>query len=112
MSNTQLISHSKLRVKKLDLVSKFGDWEHLLLYCVTGAVFILLLWALAKIVRWAKRMPAGAYIILAVFPLISLFPIPPAEIKKLQRIKQEQVKRKQEAGDPPTDENGLPPSAG
>jgi hypothetical protein len=54
-------------------------------------------------------MPAGAYFILALFPLVSLFPIPPSEIKKLQLIKQEQVKRKQESGDPPSDDEPTPP---
>ncbi|MDX1526940.1 MAG: hypothetical protein R3273_11955 [Pseudidiomarina maritima] len=93
----------------MDFGSKFGGWEHLLLYSVVGAVFILLLWGLAKLVRWAKGMPVGGYVILALFPLISLFPIPPAEIKKLQRIKQEQVKRKQESGDPPSDDEPTPP---
>ena len=93
----------------MDFGIQSGGWEHLLLYCVAGVVFVLLLWGLAKLVRWAKRMPAGAYLILALFPLISLFPIPPAEIKKLQRIKQEQVKRKQESGDPPSDDKQTPP---
>ena len=93
----------------MDFGSKFGGWEHLLLYSVAGAVFILLLWGLAKLVRWAKGMPVGGYVILALFPLISLFPIPPAEIKKLQRIKQEQVKRKQESGDPPSDDEPTQP---
>ena len=92
----------------MDFASKFSGWELLVLYAVAGAVFVLLLRGLAKLVRWAKRMPAGAYFILALFPLISLFPIPPAEIKKLQRIKQEQVKRKQEAGDPPSDDEQTP----
>lgn len=93
----------------MDFGSKFGSWEHLLLYSVAGAVFVLLLWGLVKLVRWAKGMPVGGYVILALFPLISLFPIPPAEIKKLQRIKQEQVKRKQESGDPPSDDEPTPP---
>lgn len=92
------------RVKQMDIASQFSGWEPLVLYSVASVVFFLMLWGLVKVVRWAKRMPAGAYFILALFPLISLFPIPPAEIKKLQRIKQEQVKRKQESGDPPTDD--------
>lgn len=93
----------------MDFGSKFGGWEHLLLYSVAGTVFVLLLWGLAKLFCWAKRMPTGAYLILALFPLISLFPIPPTEIKKLQQIKQEQVKRKQESGDPPSDDEQTPP---
>ena len=91
----------------MDFGSKFGSWEHLLLYSV-AAVFVLLLWGLVKLVRSAKGMPVGGDVTLALFPLISLFPIPP-EIKKLQRIKQEQVKRKQESGDPPSDDELTPP---
>jgi hypothetical protein len=93
----------------MDFGSKFSGWEPLLLYSIAGAVFVLLLLGLARLIRWAKRMPAGAYLILALFPLVSLFPIPPSEIKKLQLIKQEQVKRKQESGDPPSDDKPTPP---
>ncbi len=67
--------------------------------------FVVLLWLLPKIVRWAKRRPAGAYVILAIFPLISLLPIPHSEIKKLQRIKQEQVQQKEQSGEPGTEDN-------
>ncbi|WP_281214291.1 hypothetical protein [Shewanella insulae] len=88
----------------MDLVGRLGGWEPLLCYFVAGFLFILLLWGLARLVGWAKGMPAGAYLALALFPLISLFPIPPTEIKKLQRIKQEEIKREQESGDPVGDE--------
>lgn len=74
------------------------------LYGAVVAGIVLLLCLMAKLIRWAKRRPAGAYFLLALLPLISLLPIPPAEVKKLQHIKQEQVKRKQEAGEPPPDE--------
>lgn len=67
--------------------------------------FGVLLWCLPKIVRWAKRRPTGAYVILAIFPLISLLPIPHSEIKKLQRIKQEQVQQKELSGEPETDDD-------
>lgn len=66
--------------------------------------FVVLLWLLAKVVRWAKRRPAGAYVILAIFPLISLLPIPHSEIKKLQRVKQEQVQQKEQSGEPETED--------
>jgi|GEM_PF-1506415 len=72
---------------------------------IASGGFVLLLWLLAKVVRWAKRRPAGAYVILAIFPLISLLPIPHSEIKKLQRIKQEQVQQKEESGEPETDDD-------
>lgn len=67
--------------------------------------FVVLLWLLTKIVRWAKRRPAGAYVILAIFPLISLLPIPHSEIKKLQRVKQEQVEQKEQSGEPETEDD-------
>ncbi|OBP15821.1 hypothetical protein A5320_09035 [Rheinheimera sp. SA_1] len=67
--------------------------------------FVVLLWLLAKVVRWAKRRPAGAYVILAIFPLISLLPIPHSEIKKLQRVKQEQVQQKEQSGEPETEDD-------
>ncbi|MBU1618492.1 MAG: hypothetical protein KJ556_06440 [Gammaproteobacteria bacterium] len=66
-------------------------------------MLVLLLWAMVKLVVWAKCRPVGAYVILAMFPLISLFPIPPAEIKKLEQIKKEQIHQDEESGAPPND---------
>ena len=51
-------------------------------------VVLLLLWLgrwFFNMVRWAKRRSAGAYLMLAFLPLISLLPIPPTEIKKFSR---------------------------
>lgn len=45
-------------------------------------------------------MPKGAFIFLAVFPILSIFPIPPQEIKKLERIRQEQINEEDENGEP------------
>ncbi len=91
----------------MDLLQNFLPPAALFLYVALGAGIVLLCCAMAKLIRWAKRRPAGAYFFLALMPLISLFPIPPAEIKKLQQVKQEQVKRKQEAGEPPPDEPNV-----
>jgi len=88
----------------MDLLQTVMSPAVLFLYVAVGAGIVLLCCAMAKLIRWAKRRPAGAYFFLALMPLISLFPIPPAEIKKLQQIKQEQVKQEQEAGAPPPDE--------
>ena len=85
----------------MDLLQNFLSPAALFLYVAVGVGIVLLCFAMAKLIRWAKRRPAGAYFFLALMPLISLFPIPPAEIKKLQQIKQEQVKHEQEAGEPP-----------
>ncbi len=73
-----------------------------------GLALLLLLWLiriLFNMVRWAKRRAAGAYLMLAFLPLISLLPIPPTEIKKIQQIKQQQIKQKDESGAPPPDKS-------
>ncbi len=50
------------------------------------------------LVRWAKGMPKAAFLILALFPLISIFPIPPPVFKNVEKAKQEQRKNKSNAG--------------
>ncbi|ABO25076.1 hypothetical protein SHLO109777_07905 [Shewanella loihica] len=59
----------------MEFVGRLGGWEPLLCYLLAGFIFILLLWGLSRLIGWAKGMPAGAYLALALFPLISLFPI-------------------------------------
>lgn len=68
-------------------------------------IFLLMLRGMYKLVVWSKKMPKGAFILLAIFPLVSVFPIPPQEIKKLERIKQEQVQSEDESGEPPNEDN-------
>ncbi|MDO6428632.1 hypothetical protein Q4489_16590 [Thalassotalea sp. 1_MG-2023] len=63
----------------------------------------LLLLVMLKLVKWSKKMPKGAFIFLALFPLISIFPIPPQEIKKLEKIKQQPVKKEKENSEPNED---------
>jgi len=91
----------------MDLLQNYASPAALFLYAAVVAGIVLLCCLMAKLIRWAKRRPAGAYFFLALLPLLSLFPIPPAEIKKLQQIKQEQVKRKQEAGEPPPNDPSV-----
>ncbi len=43
---------------------------------------------------------AVVVLMLAFLPLISLLPIPPTEIKKIQQIKQQQIRQKDESGEP------------
>lgn len=66
---------------------------------------VLIIRGMYRLVVWSKRMPRGAFIFLAVFPILSVFPIPPQEIKKLERIKQEQLKEEDENGEPKDKEN-------
>ncbi|WP_448566852.1 hypothetical protein [Thalassotalea ganghwensis] len=49
-------------------------------------------------------MSKGAFLFLAIFPLISIFPIPPPVFKNVEKAKQEQRKRKEDNGDPPNDD--------
>lgn len=44
-------------------------------------------------------MPKGAFAFVAILPLMSIFPIPPQEIAKIERIKQQQVEEDEESGD-------------
>ncbi|MGY0587935.1 MAG: hypothetical protein ACW7DY_19820 [Paraglaciecola chathamensis] len=67
---------------------------------------VLIIRGLYRLVVWSKRIPRGALIFLAVFPILSVFPIPPQEIKKLERIKQEQLQEEDESGEPKDEENG------
>ncbi|WDE08707.1 hypothetical protein SG34_032905 [Thalassomonas viridans] len=71
-----------------------------------GFYFVLILFAflmvrgMYRLVIWSKRMPKGAFLFLAVFPVLSVFPIPAQEIKKLEKIKQEQLREEDESGEP------------
>ncbi|MGX1111264.1 hypothetical protein ACSSVW_000643 [Pseudoalteromonas sp. MBR-15] len=46
-------------------------------------------------------MPKGAYLFMAIFPLISLFPIPPPVFENVAKAKHEQ-RKKQKQDDKPT----------
>ncbi|WP_244370119.1 hypothetical protein [Pseudoalteromonas xiamenensis] len=45
-------------------------------------------------------MPKGAYLLIALLPLITLFPIPPPAFKNVEKAKQEQRKPKKQNDDP------------
>jgi hypothetical protein len=66
------------------------------LYCL-NTLFNLLF----KLVLWAKKMPKGAYLFMAIFPLLSLFPIPPPVFENVAKAKHEQ-RKKQKRYDKPT----------
>lgn len=69
-----------------------------LLLIVIGCT--LAFFVMFRLVKWSKKMPKGAFIFLALFPLISVFPIPPQEVKKLEKIKQQQIKKEKENSEP------------
>ncbi|ABE56121.1 hypothetical protein Sden_2842 [Shewanella denitrificans OS217] len=65
---------------------------------------LFILKSMFRLVIWSKKMPKGAFILLAIFPLISIFPIPGEEVKKFERIKQVQIKEEDESGEPPNED--------
>ena len=92
------------RYEDRGLMEQFDNFGNSLVIAALVICVLLLpffLWALFKLVFWAKGAPKGAYLFLAIFPLISLFPIPPPQFKNIEKAKQEQLKRKEDAGDPP-----------
>ncbi|WP_410007610.1 hypothetical protein [Pseudoalteromonas holothuriae] len=62
-------------------------------------MFAIAIKIMVIMVKWGKKMPKGAFIFLALMPLISLFPIPPTVYKNVEKAKQEQRKRKEDNGD-------------
>lgn len=63
------------------------------------ALFIFIIWLLYRVVKWSKKAPKGAYVLVALLPMMSIFPIPAQEIKKLEQIKQQQIQEEEESGD-------------
>ena len=53
-----------------------------------------------RLVMWGKKRPKGGYLMIALLPLISIFPIPAQEVKKIEAIKKEQLQEKDENGEP------------
>ncbi|WP_448547847.1 hypothetical protein [Thalassotalea fusca] len=68
------------------LQSPVGIW---LLLCMLIVIFLLLA---NLLFGKAKRMSKGAVLFLMLFPLISLFPIPPPQYENVDKAKQEQKK--------------------
>ncbi|WP_105167467.1 hypothetical protein [Pseudoalteromonas sp. T1lg23B] len=80
----------------------FGLTDSYIALITYFAIFIasvLVIRAMFAMVKWGKKMPKGAFILLAFFPLISLFPIPPTVFKNVEKAKQEQTKKKEADGD-------------
>jgi len=83
----------------MDLLNVINTKE-LFLYFLVIIFVLYIVRGMFRLVVWSKKMPKGAFVFLAIFPLMSIFPIPPQEIKKLERIKQEQIKEEDENGEP------------
>lgn len=68
-------------------------------YALYGILFFIIAKLLIRLVLWGKKMPKGAFIFLAFFPLISIFPIPPPVFKNVDKAKQEQKKKRENDGE-------------
>ncbi|QSX31173.1 hypothetical protein JYB88_05915 [Shewanella cyperi] len=80
------------------MIERFAEyWPHL---GALTALLLMLFLCLHRLLNWARKRPPGAYLILALFPLMSLFPIPPSEVKKLEQIKQQQTQEDIESEEP------------
>lgn len=88
----------------MDLLDRVEIGTLLLHWLIVSMLLLLVFWAMMKIVAWGKTMSRGAFLFLSLFPLLSLFPIPPPQFENVQKAKQEQRKRKEDSGDPPDDE--------
>ena len=77
----------------------FDGFAPLLYLPLALFAFYLLYWLVKK----AKRMPNWALLLLALMPIISIFPIPPPVFKNVDLAKQEQKKDREASGDPPDD---------
>ncbi|WP_062569051.1 hypothetical protein [Pseudoalteromonas arabiensis] len=76
------------------------DLLTLVLIITIGLIgFYILLRALTLMVRWAKKAPKGAYLFMALFPLISLFPIPPPIYENVTKAKHQQRKKQKRDDD-------------
>lgn len=64
-------------------------------------LFILAVWTMYKMVFWAKKMRKGAFLFLTIFPVISIFLIPPPVYENIEKAKQEQRKHREDQGEPP-----------
>ncbi|NMR27308.1 hypothetical protein HH219_17500 [Pseudoalteromonas sp. NEC-BIFX-2020_015] len=88
----------------MDILNKVSLETLLLHWLAVTLLLLVVFWTMIKIVAWGKTMSRGAFLFLAFFPLISLFPIPPPQFENVQKAKQEQRKRKEDSGDPPENE--------
>ncbi|MDK1287317.1 hypothetical protein [Pseudoalteromonas umbrosa] len=72
------------------------DWQTsvLIMLCIFGVVIFMY-----RAVSWAKKMPKGAFLFMALMPLIALFPIPPPQFKNIDKAKQEQRKKQKSEED-------------
>ncbi|MBU2882349.1 hypothetical protein KO525_06515 [Psychrosphaera sp. B3R10] len=65
----------------MEIFKAIGITNELIQYFITGLLFFMGAMVMYKMVLWGKKMPRGAFLFLALFPLITIFPIPPPIFK-------------------------------
>ncbi len=70
---------------------------------ILSAFLMVFFYGLYKTFLWARDKPKGAFILLAILPMMSLFPIPPIAFKNMETVEKNQQKRNEDSGDPPDD---------
>jgi hypothetical protein len=68
-------------------------------------ILFIIAFGLYNIYLWAKTKPKGAFVLLAILPLMSIFPIPPPTFKNMETVEKKQHKRKEDSGEPPDELN-------
>ncbi|GAA0303663.1 hypothetical protein GCM10009128_23830 [Psychrosphaera haliotis] len=88
----------------MDILCKVTAADFFYYFSLISVCFVIIK-ILVNLVVWSKKMSKGAVFFLAIFPIISIFPIPQQEIKKIENIKKEYIKKVDENGEPLDDNN-------
>ncbi|MFT5521682.1 MAG: hypothetical protein ACI9IA_002287 [Enterobacterales bacterium] len=75
--------------------------DFMLKIAVVSVILFIIAYGLYSIYLWSRTKPKGAFILLAILPLMSVFPIPPPAFKNMETVEKKQHKRKEDSGDPP-----------
>ena len=78
---------------------QFG--EFIVKIVILSSFLMVFFYGLHKIFLWARGKPKGAFVLLAILPMMSLFPIPPIAFKNMEVVEKKQHKRNEDSGDPP-----------
>ena len=68
-----------------------------------SVILFIIIYSLYAIYLWSRTKPKGAFVLLAILPLLSVFPIPPPAFKNMEMVEKKQHKRKENSGEPPDD---------
>lgn len=79
--------------------------DFMLKVAVVSAILFIIGYGLYNIYLWSKTKPKGAFVLLAILPLMSIFPIPPLAFKNMEAVEKKQHKHKEDSGDPPDELN-------